>query len=178
MKVLKKKCLRHSMNRMQSQDDRIGTFEINIISLSYFDDKIYIQNNGYDISDMRPARIGTCLIIVTSCDYDITEDIQKRSRRNRYCSKSIQLLSIQIYSSRECVFFIFCFSFMKKLYFFCYHQKILTNLVQDFRRSCILSLPHFIKFLGFLKIQMSRSFSFYAISWILNFSFAITSVFY
>ena len=34
------------MNRIQSKDHRIGTYEINKISLSRFLDKIYIQNNG------------------------------------------------------------------------------------------------------------------------------------
>ena len=46
--LLNKECLRHSMNRIQSKDHRIGTYEINKISLSCFDDKIYIQNNGCD----------------------------------------------------------------------------------------------------------------------------------
>ena len=36
------KCVRHSMNRIESKDHRIGTYEINKISLSCFDDKIYI----------------------------------------------------------------------------------------------------------------------------------------
>ena len=36
------------MNRIQIKDHRIGTYEINKISLSCFDDKIYVQNNGYD----------------------------------------------------------------------------------------------------------------------------------
>ena len=36
------------MNRIQSKYDSIGTYEINNISLSCFDDKIYILNNGYD----------------------------------------------------------------------------------------------------------------------------------
>ena len=31
---LNKKCLRHSMNRIQSKDHRIGTYEINKISSS------------------------------------------------------------------------------------------------------------------------------------------------
>ena len=31
------------MNRIQSNDDIIGTYEINEISLSCFDDKMYIQ---------------------------------------------------------------------------------------------------------------------------------------
>ena len=46
--LLNKKCLRHSMDRIQSKNHRIGTYEINKISLSCFDDKIYIQNNGRD----------------------------------------------------------------------------------------------------------------------------------
>ena len=46
--LLNKKYLRHSMNRIQSKDHKIGTYEINKISLSCFDDKIYIQNNGCD----------------------------------------------------------------------------------------------------------------------------------
>ena len=45
---LNKKCLRHSMSKIRSKDHRIGTYEINIISLSCFDEEIYIQNNGYD----------------------------------------------------------------------------------------------------------------------------------
>ena len=44
--LLSNKCLRHSMNRVQSKDHRIGTYEINEVSLSFFDDKIYIQNDG------------------------------------------------------------------------------------------------------------------------------------
>ena len=46
--LLNKKCLRHSMNIIQSKDRRTGTYETNKISLSCFDDKIYIQNSGYD----------------------------------------------------------------------------------------------------------------------------------
>ena len=45
---LNEKCLRYFMNRIQSTEHRIGTYEINKISLSWFDGKIYIQNNGYD----------------------------------------------------------------------------------------------------------------------------------
>ena len=45
--LLNNKCIRHSMDRIQSKDYRIGTYKINKILLSCFDDKIYIQNNGY-----------------------------------------------------------------------------------------------------------------------------------
>ena len=37
--LFNKKCLRHLMNRIQSEDHRIGTYEINNISLPCFDDK-------------------------------------------------------------------------------------------------------------------------------------------
>ena len=46
--LLNNKCIRHRMNRIQSKDHNIATNEINKISLSCFDDKIYIENNGYD----------------------------------------------------------------------------------------------------------------------------------
>ena len=36
------------MNRIKSKDHRKGTYGINKISLSCFDDKIYIKNNGFD----------------------------------------------------------------------------------------------------------------------------------
>ena len=36
------------MNRIQSKNHKIEIYEINKISLSCFDEKIYIQNNGYD----------------------------------------------------------------------------------------------------------------------------------
>ena len=42
--LLNKEFLRHSMNRIQSKDHRIGTYEISKISLPCFDDRIYIQN--------------------------------------------------------------------------------------------------------------------------------------
>ena len=50
--LLNKKCMRHSMNRIQRKDHRIGTYEINKISLPCSDYTIYIQNNGYDELDL------------------------------------------------------------------------------------------------------------------------------
>ena len=41
--LLNNKCLRHSMNEIQSKDHRMGTYEINKISLPCFDYKIFIQ---------------------------------------------------------------------------------------------------------------------------------------
>ena len=42
--LLNKKYLKYSMNRTQRKNHKIGTHEINEISLSCFYDKIYIQN--------------------------------------------------------------------------------------------------------------------------------------
>ena len=36
------------MNKIQSKNHKVVTYEINEISLSCFNDKIYIKNNGYD----------------------------------------------------------------------------------------------------------------------------------
>ena len=46
--LLDKKGLKHSMDKIQSKDHKIETYEVNKISLTCFDYKIYIQNNGYD----------------------------------------------------------------------------------------------------------------------------------
>ena len=46
--LLNKKCFRHSTNVIQIKDHRIGTYEINYISSSCFDDEVCIQNNGCD----------------------------------------------------------------------------------------------------------------------------------
>ena len=45
--LLNKKCLRHSINKIQRRSHKIETYEINKITLC-FDDKIYIQKNGCD----------------------------------------------------------------------------------------------------------------------------------
>ena len=46
--LLNEKCLRHSMNRIQSKDHKIETYEMKKISLSCFNDKINIQENACD----------------------------------------------------------------------------------------------------------------------------------
>ena len=49
--LLNNKYLRLSMNRNRAKDQRIKTYEINKISLSCFDDKIYTQNNELDMTN-------------------------------------------------------------------------------------------------------------------------------
>ena len=43
-----KKCLRHTTNRIQIKNHRIGIYEITKISLPFFDGKIYFIDNGID----------------------------------------------------------------------------------------------------------------------------------
>ena len=50
--LLNKKCLRHSMNRYQSINHRIRTYEINKISLFCFDEELYILNYGTNKLDL------------------------------------------------------------------------------------------------------------------------------
>ena len=46
--MLNNKYIRHSMNKINNKDHRIGTYEINKILLPCFNGKIYIQNYGYN----------------------------------------------------------------------------------------------------------------------------------
>ena len=44
--IFKKKMIRHNMKRIQSKLHGIGTYDVFKISLSYFDDKRYILDDG------------------------------------------------------------------------------------------------------------------------------------
>ena len=44
--LFNKKIIRHKMRRIQSKRHKMGTYEINKISLSCFDDKRLVLNNG------------------------------------------------------------------------------------------------------------------------------------
>ena len=44
--LFNKKVLRHKMKRIQSKKHKLGTYEINKKSLSCFDDKIFVLNDG------------------------------------------------------------------------------------------------------------------------------------
>ena len=41
-----RRLMKHSMNRIQSKLHRIGTFDVFKLSMSYFDDKRYIIDDG------------------------------------------------------------------------------------------------------------------------------------
>ena len=45
--LLNRKCVSYSMNRIPSENNKLGTYEISDISLSCFGDKMFILKNGY-----------------------------------------------------------------------------------------------------------------------------------
>ena len=45
--LFNKKIIKHKMKRMQAKKHKIGTYEINKISLSCFDDKRYVLHDGF-----------------------------------------------------------------------------------------------------------------------------------
>ena len=47
--LLNKKVIRHKMKRIQVQKHKIGTYEIDKISLLFFDDKKYVLDDGVNI---------------------------------------------------------------------------------------------------------------------------------
>ena len=44
--LLNKKIIRHRMRRIQSKKHKIGTYEVNKISLLFFDDKRFVLDDG------------------------------------------------------------------------------------------------------------------------------------
>ena len=44
--LLNKKVIKHNMKRIQSKLDKVGTYDVCKISLSYFDDKRYVLDDG------------------------------------------------------------------------------------------------------------------------------------
>ena len=44
--LLNKKIIRHKLKRIQSKKHKLGTYEINKLSVSYFDDKRFVLNKG------------------------------------------------------------------------------------------------------------------------------------
>ena len=63
--LLNNKCLRHSINRIQTKNHRIETNEINKISLSCFNDKVHILSNGYNRLALGYLIIKKTLILIT-----------------------------------------------------------------------------------------------------------------
>ena len=46
MSYLMEKIIRHKMKRIQSKKHKLGTYEVDKVSLSYFDDERYVLDDG------------------------------------------------------------------------------------------------------------------------------------
>ena len=70
------KVIRHKMKRIQSKKHKLGTYEINKISLSYFDDKRYVLDYGiHTLAYFHKDRVTSCKKIKKH--YDKKERIEK-----------------------------------------------------------------------------------------------------
>ena len=67
--IIFKNIIRHKMKRIQSQKHTLGTYEINKISLSCFDDKRYVLDDGiYTLAYFHKDSVTSCKEIKKDCD--------------------------------------------------------------------------------------------------------------
>ena len=59
--LFNEKIIRYKMKRIQSKKHKLGTYEIEKISLSCFDDKIYVLDDGiYTLSYFHKNSVTSC----------------------------------------------------------------------------------------------------------------------
>ena len=69
MFCLIKKVIRHKMKRIQSKKHKLGTYEIDKISLSCFDDRRFVLDDGiYALAYFHKASVTNCKEISKDCD--------------------------------------------------------------------------------------------------------------
>ena len=67
--LFNKKIIRHKMKRIQSKKHKLGTYEIDKISLSCFDDKRYVLDDGiYTLAYFHKDSVTSCKDIKKYCD--------------------------------------------------------------------------------------------------------------
>ena len=73
--------IRHKMKRIQSKKQKLGTYEIEKISLSCFDDKRYVSDDGiYMLAYFHNDSVTSCKKIQKFCDKkeEIKKDCHKK----------------------------------------------------------------------------------------------------
>ena len=78
------------MKRIQSKKHKLGTYESNKISLSYFDYKRYVLDNGiYALAYFHKCSVTSCKKIQKDCDKkeEIKEDCDKKEEIEIKCDK-------------------------------------------------------------------------------------------
>ena len=67
--LFNKKIIRHKMRRIQSKKHKLGTYEIDKISLSCFDDKRYVLDDGIrTLAYFHKDSVTSCKEIKKDCD--------------------------------------------------------------------------------------------------------------
>ena len=67
--LFNEKAIRHKMKRIQSKKHKLGTYEIDKISLSCFDDKRYVLDDGiYTLTYFHEDSVTSCKEIGKDCD--------------------------------------------------------------------------------------------------------------
>ena len=67
--LFNEKIIRHKMTRIQSRKHKLGTYEINKISLSCFDDKRYVLDDGIRaLAYFHKDSVTSCKEIKKDCD--------------------------------------------------------------------------------------------------------------
>ena len=67
--LFNEKIIRHKMKRIQSKKHKLGTYEIDKISLSCFDDQRYLLDDGvYTLSYFDKNSVTSCKEIKKDCD--------------------------------------------------------------------------------------------------------------
>ena len=67
--LLNEKIIRHKTKRMQSKKQKLGTYEIDKISLSCFDDKRYVLDDGiHTLAYFHKNCVTSCKKIKKNCD--------------------------------------------------------------------------------------------------------------
>ena len=79
--LFNEKIIRHKMKRIQSKKHKLGTYEIEKISLSCFDDKRYVSDDGiYMLAYFHNDSVTSCKKIQKFCDKkeEIKKDCHKK----------------------------------------------------------------------------------------------------
>ena len=78
--LFNEKIIRHKMERIQSKKHKLGTYEIDKISLSCFDDKRYVLDDGIrTLAYFHKNNVTSCKGIKKDCD---EKDCNKENRDN------------------------------------------------------------------------------------------------
>ena len=76
--LFNKKIIRHKMKRIQSKKHKLWTYEIDKISLSCFDDKRYVLDDGtYTLAYFHKDSVTSCKKIQKDCK-EIKKDCDKK----------------------------------------------------------------------------------------------------